>query len=50
MELLIEVLGNMCIAIVYFSGYDVINFENNLSTQVVFFASREIFFKEMMNQ
>ena len=30
LPLLLDILGNMCIAIVCFSGFDVINFEINL--------------------
>ena len=30
LALLLEILGDMCIAIIYFSGCDVINFEINL--------------------
>ena len=31
----IEILGNMCIAIVYFPGCDVMDFEINLSSHAV---------------
>ena len=30
LALLLEILGNMCIAIVYYPGYDVMDFEINL--------------------
>ena len=33
MLLLLEILGNMCIAIVCFPGYGVVNFEINLTFQ-----------------
>ena len=32
----------MCIAIIYFPGYDAINFEINLSTQTVFLYGQEV--------
>ena len=38
---LLEIL-DMCIAIIYFPGYDAINFEINLSTQAVFLYGQEV--------
>ena len=36
LSLLLQILVKMCIAIVYYPGYDVINFQTNISNQAVF--------------
>ena len=39
---LLEILGNICIAIICFLGCDVKNFEINLSNQAVFLVDQKV--------